>query len=136
VPSVVHTEIEINASASRVWAILTDFERYYEWNPFITEAKGELRRGNRLTLTLEPPDQLPMKIEPKVLECTALGTIAMECTDTSDHQIVLDPMASGVRVTHLQRYDETLDERYVVLADRIRLGLEMMNAALKARAER
>ena len=35
------TEIEISASAEKVWQILTDFLRYPEWNPFITSASGE-----------------------------------------------------------------------------------------------
>jgi uncharacterized protein YndB with AHSA1/START domain len=29
----IHTEIEINASAEKVWRVLTDFAAYSEWNP-------------------------------------------------------------------------------------------------------
>jgi hypothetical protein len=135
VPSLVQTEIEINASTSRVWSILTDFARYYEWNPFVTQAEGELRRGQELTLTLEPPDRHPLKIRPKVLDAPALGGVLLQC-GRGDHQIALEPLPTGVRVSHVQRYEEVVEREEAELADRVRLGLQMMNAALKARAER
>jgi uncharacterized membrane protein len=31
----IHTEIEINAPAEKVWRVLTDFAAYPEWNPFV-----------------------------------------------------------------------------------------------------
>ncbi len=30
----IHTQIEIEASAERVWKLLTDLSRFPEWNPF------------------------------------------------------------------------------------------------------
>ena len=41
----VRTEIEIEAPANIVWQILTDFERYDEWNPFIRLIDGRLKVG-------------------------------------------------------------------------------------------
>jgi hypothetical protein len=35
------TAIQIEASAARVWAILTDFPRMPSWNPFILSIAGE-----------------------------------------------------------------------------------------------
>ena len=29
------TDVEIDASAERVWSVLADFDAYPEWNPFI-----------------------------------------------------------------------------------------------------
>jgi hypothetical protein len=34
------TDIEIRAPATRVWAVLTDFARYPDWNPFILAVHG------------------------------------------------------------------------------------------------
>jgi hypothetical protein len=48
-PKSLRTEIEINASADKVWEVLTDFSSYPEWNPFIVSAKGEARVGAVLT---------------------------------------------------------------------------------------
>ena len=36
----IYTEIEINASANIIWRIITDFEGYPHWNPFIKEISG------------------------------------------------------------------------------------------------
>jgi Polyketide cyclase / dehydrase and lipid transport len=38
---------QINASAARVWAILTDFARMPSWNPFIKSISGNLAQGAR-----------------------------------------------------------------------------------------
>ena len=35
-----YTEIQIDASADQVWAILSDFASYPQWNPFITSMVG------------------------------------------------------------------------------------------------
>jgi hypothetical protein len=38
-------EIEINASLETVWGILTDLEKYSEWNPLLYRVSGMLRVG-------------------------------------------------------------------------------------------
>ena len=55
----VHTHVDIEAPAERVWQILTDFSGYAEWNPFICRASGDAREGAELTLTLQPPGAEP-----------------------------------------------------------------------------
>ncbi len=37
------TNIQIDASESKVWKILTDFPKYKDWNPFIISASGEIK---------------------------------------------------------------------------------------------
>jgi hypothetical protein len=38
-------EIELQATAGQVWQVLTDLDRYYEWNPLLNRGVGEARLG-------------------------------------------------------------------------------------------
>ncbi len=60
------TEIEINASADTVWAILTDLSQFAAWNPFMPEAEGEIREGARLKVRIAPPGGKAMTFKPTV----------------------------------------------------------------------
>ena len=42
-----HSEVEIKASAERVWQVLTNFAAFPQWNPFIRMVSGETRVGQR-----------------------------------------------------------------------------------------
>ncbi len=50
----VRASVEINAPASRVWKILTDFPRYREWNPFVRWIKGKPKKGERIQVRVQP----------------------------------------------------------------------------------
>lgn len=43
------TTITINANVKTVWNILTNFEAFPSWNPFIVSIKGNLKEGATLT---------------------------------------------------------------------------------------
>jgi hypothetical protein len=46
------SEVEIEATPRKVWAVFTDFDSYPSWNPFIRKAEGILAWGERITITL------------------------------------------------------------------------------------
>lgn len=46
------TEIDLPASAARVWVVLTDFASYRRWNPAIRSIDGVLAEGGRLRVNL------------------------------------------------------------------------------------
>ena len=50
------TEIEINAPAARVYAALTDFASYPDWNPYVKSLEGELVVGSKLRLVVSTGD--------------------------------------------------------------------------------
>lgn len=51
------TEIEINASPSRVWQVLTDFEKYPTWNLFIKKISGIATRNEKLEVHMPDPSR-------------------------------------------------------------------------------
>ena len=62
----ISTEIEIDAPAGKVWAILTNLEKFVDWNPFIREAAGEVIAGSKLKVRIEPPGGKVMTFTPTV----------------------------------------------------------------------
>lgn len=63
----IKTEIHINASPEKVWAIFSDFESYPQWNPFIKSLTGEVKVGGRIVARIQPPDSRVMTFKPTIL---------------------------------------------------------------------
>jgi hypothetical protein len=59
-------EIEIDADPETVWGVLTDFEAYPGWNPFIKPIEGEQMIGSRLLVRLQPPEGRGITMKPIV----------------------------------------------------------------------
>ena len=63
----IKTQILINATSDKVWAVLTDFQNHPTWNPFIKNITGEPKVGSQITISIAPPDGKGMTFKPKVL---------------------------------------------------------------------
>lgn len=46
----------INAPVDQVWNVLTDFDRFPEWNPVIRRVEGRLAVGEAVRMTASSPD--------------------------------------------------------------------------------
>lgn len=136
------TSIEIQAEPRKVWAVLSDFSAYPEWNPFVREARGELREGERIVVRMSPPGGKPMQFKPRLLRVEAgselrwLGHLLVPGLFDGEHFFRLEKTEAGTRLIHGERFSgilvrplkKTLDED-------IKRGFEEMNAALKRVAE-
>jgi hypothetical protein len=138
-----HSEIEIDASAERVWGILIDFASYPEWNPYIRKISGEPRVGEHLEVRFEPPGSRGITLKPKVLnaepnrELRWLGHLLVAGLFDGKHTLAIQPLEED-RVRFIQ--GETFGGLLVPLFARsldkgTRRGFEEMNRALKERAE-
>lgn len=58
------TEIDLPASAARVWAALTDFASYRKWNPVIESIDGSPSEGVQLRLKLRPEAFSQLSLRP------------------------------------------------------------------------
>ena len=138
-----HTEIEIDASAKRVWELLTDFASYPEWNPFIRSIGGQPAPGERLRARLEPPGGRAMTFEPKVLtaepncELRWLGHLLVPGLFDGEHSFIIQPLEDDrVRFVQREAFRGLLVPLFArSLESKTRRGFEEMNRALKGRAE-
>jgi hypothetical protein len=64
------SEVEIEAPPSRVYAVLTDFASYHEWNPYLTQVQGQLLVGSKLTVELSLPEGKTYELMPEVTQVT------------------------------------------------------------------
>jgi hypothetical protein len=63
----IKTSILIDTAPEKVWSVLTNFDNYPNWNPFIKSIKGEVKVGNKITARIEPPEAKGMTFKPSVL---------------------------------------------------------------------
>src|SRR5690606_40996364 len=63
----IKTEIVIHSSPEKIWKILTDFENYPNWNPFITYINGNVEKGNKIVVNINPPNGSKMVFKPTIL---------------------------------------------------------------------
>ncbi|HZB83718.1 MAG TPA: SRPBCC domain-containing protein [Rubrobacteraceae bacterium] len=138
-----HSEIEINASAQRVWEVLADFASYPRWNPFIRWVSGVARTGERLEVRMQPSGSTGMTFRPEILtaeptrELRWLGHLLVPKVFDGEHIFTIEPLAEE-RVRLVQR--EIFTGLLVPFVMRFveadtRRGFEEMNRALKERAE-
>lgn len=140
----IETQIVIEAPASKVWAILTDFPAMPAWNPFIRKISGSPTPGGHLTVQIEPPGQSAMTFKPTVLvaapdaELRWLGTVMGRWIFAGEHYFILEPIGPRTtRFTHGERFSGLLAPllmRGRTLAA-TKQGFTAMNDALKHRAE-
>jgi len=138
------SEIEIEASAERVWQLLTDFASFPQWNPFIRRASGNIREGERLKVDLQPSGAAGMTFRPTVLkvelnrELRWLGHLLIPGLFDGEHILGIEPLGEN-RVCFVQReiFTGLLVPLFSLgMSAGTQRGFEEMNLALKSRAER
>ncbi|MEO1059895.1 MAG: SRPBCC domain-containing protein [Actinomycetota bacterium] len=138
-----HTQIDIDATPEVVWSVLTDLDRYPEWNPFVVSSEGRVAVGERLTNRLEPPGGRAMTFRPTVTEVEAdrtfewLGRLVLPGLFDGRHRFQLESLpGGGTRLVHSERFTGVLvPVLWRSLESSTRAGFEAMNAALKSRVE-
>ncbi|MEO7032891.1 MAG: SRPBCC domain-containing protein [Polyangiaceae bacterium] len=138
----IRTELEIAAPASHVWRILTDFPRYGEWNPFITEIAGELAVGRKLRLRLSLPEGRDLQIRPQLLRCDEnrelcwRGHLLFPGLFDGQHFFRLEAVGEErTRFVQAENFSGVLVRFSGRTITRAARGFVYMNQALKRRAE-
>ncbi len=139
----VQSEIEIDAPPERVWEVLTDFEAYPDWNPFMRYMRGDLREGGKFETRIEPPEGRGMTFKPTITrvdpprELRWLGRMMLPRIADGEHAFELHPLDGGrTRLVQREQFRGVLVPiLWRMMGKRTEAGFEAMNEALKARAE-
>lgn len=138
----IHTEIIIQASATKVWQKLMDFPNYPQWNPFIhIEGRAEVGQSLKNTIYLE--GQKPQIFKPTVLEVQAerkfrwMGHLFFRGLFDGEHFFHLEAIdETQTRLIHGENFSGIFKGLILGMIKRQTIaGFEQMNLALKKLCE-
>lgn len=137
----IDTQVDVAASANRVWQVLTDFAAYPQWNPFITEIAGFAEVGHRLRVRIHPPGRSPMTFRPRVLAVEAerelrwRGQLLIPGLFDGEHLFQIEPIdEERVRIIHSESFSGLLVPlMWNSIEGPTMQGFHLMNEALRER---
>jgi len=131
---------EIAAEPEKVWAVLADLAGYPSWNPFVTEASGDLTEGATLTLRMVVGDTT-RTFTPTVLavrpdeELRWLGVLYSRRLFGGEHSFELRPVDGGTEVVQSERFTGILVPLLSNTLTKTERDFHAWNTALKDRVE-
>jgi len=139
----IKTQIIINATPDKVWAVLMDFENYPKWNSFIKKVSGDPKVGVQITVSIVSPKGKPMTFKPIVLafehhkELRWLGRLWFKGVFDGEHTFELIDSGHGTTIfNHGETFKGMLAGLFKKqLKNSTRSGFERMNRDLKKRVE-
>jgi hypothetical protein len=139
----IKTQIVINASAEKVWKVLTNFSQYPQWNSFIKSITGEVKEGYTIVAHIHPPNGKAMVFKPKVLafkvnkEFRWLGHFLFKGLFDGEHKFELIANADGsTTLIQSERFTGILVPLFKAMLETNTLnGFNNMNEELKKKVE-
>ncbi len=136
------SHIEIEASADRVWKVLTDFRAYPEWNSMMWPNGDQVTPGARLRVRVKMGRWLRFTFRPIIQkadpgrELCWKGRLPARLLQGL-HSFIIEPLEDKrVRFVHREVLTGFLVPLYVwIMSAWIRNAYEGMNRELKSRAE-
>jgi hypothetical protein len=136
------SEITIQASPQTVWAVLTDFPAYPEWNPIEIQMEGEPITGTVLHHTSKLPGSKPRRFSPTIVAAEPGRVLAWEGRILAPglfdvhHRFELSP--TGENATTLrqsERFSGLLIPFSGKTLRQTQAAFETANQAIKSRSE-
>lgn len=139
----IRTEIEINASAEKVWQILSDFENFPNWNPFVVKVLGTPKVDEILKIEVQLPESMKLKFTPLVLkaepnkELRWVGTMPLGAF-RGEHFYQIETLDENkVRFVHGEHFKGWfVGVIWRMVGNQTETGYRLMNEALKKEAEK
>ncbi len=137
------TTIEIRADRDVVWAVLTDFRAYPEWNPFITQISGRAETGSHLQVHMTLDNKNTLVFRPVIRRVTRFsellwkGHLWVPGLFDGEHRFSLEPCGEGVtRFVQSERFSGLLATLWGwTFRAKIQASFDRMNQALRDHVE-
>ncbi|MGC9515803.1 SRPBCC family protein [Methanocrinis sp.] len=138
----IREEIEILASSEEIWKVLTDFEGFSEWNPFIRPLVGVAEDGARLRVQIRPPGGRAVAFRPRVTKVVKgrefrwKGRLLVPGLLDGEHIFEIEPLGpERSRFVQREIFSGLLVPFMAKSVDQTLAGFGEMNRALKERVE-
>lgn len=137
----IETNITLHTSAEKVWEVLTDFEQYGAWNPFMVKVKGTAAKGKKLRVEMELADQRGFLAKPKITVCEEnqelrwISRLYFKGLYDAEHYFILKEQGKhSVKLLHGEKYSGSFARSlYPKLSGDNEESFRRMNQALKKR---
>ena len=136
----VHTEITVSASPENVWRVLTDMDKYSEWNPVMKLLKGEVKEGNQVTYLFSQDVENKSEIKVKIVKIESdrllNQTGGVSLILTFNHKYKLVPIGDKTKVIIHEDYKgigvnfwnpKPVEEAYLRLNESLKKRVESLN---------
>lgn len=138
----VFTEIEIDASAKRVWEILTNLSDL-SWNPFLQRVEGQFAPDEKLRIALQFPDGQRMNVSVTLSRVIAGSEFAWLAGPhrwilENEHRFQVIALSDArSRFVQAETFEGLLGALlYPLMNKKVEAAFNAMNQALKETAEK
>jgi len=139
----IKTEIIIDKDVSTVWKVLTDFENYPNWNPFVRSVQGGKSVGEQLKVACKQPNGKMIKFKPTILnfdqdkEFRWKGKLGIKGIFDGQHYFRLEKLSDNqTNFIHGEDMSGILISVLGSKLDKMNISFEAMNQALKKECEK
>lgn len=135
------TEVVFDTPKEKVWKVLTENEKYPEWNPFITSSLGEMKIGANIINVMNNKGKettfrpvITVLEEYKSLEWLGSGLGGMFKGNHYFHLVAIED--AKTKMLHGEKFSGFLSGLIMqMIAKDTHANFELMNAAMKKRVE-
>ena len=139
----IETNIVIESTPEKIWDVLTNFEEYELWNPFMTKVVGNASLGSKIEVNIKTISGKNRSYYPIITKCETNKELRWK------GKSFLPGVFDGERVFVLEKSDDdkvSFSHKEIFsglgvklvgnkLDENLREGFVRMNVALKVRAE-
>lgn len=136
----IRSAVDIRSPPQRVWGVLTDFQKYPEWNQFIYKVLGKAHQGEKLEIWIRTPGGKERHYGPTIVKVDngrELRWLGKGFFLDAEHIFTIEKVDAEItRLTQREIFKGLLTRFFGEDTDKdIASGFEEMNQALKRRAE-